>query len=390
LTTIDYETIEEQHQLTTYRKLPITLIKGSGMHVYDSTGREYLDLYGGHAVASTGHCHPTVVKAVQEQTETFIFYSNSTYNDRRALYSQKLAAVAQEGFNKSFFCNSGAEANETALKIARRFTSKTDVISTVTGFHGRTIGSLSATGLGTYRKMFQPIIEDYTFAEFGSIESIESQITDNTAAVIVEPVQSLAGVYVGDTAFYQDLRQLCTDRGVVLIFDEVQTAPGRTGYMFAGSNWDVIPDVISTAKGIASGFPMGVTLVQDHIAETISYGEHGSTFGGGPVVCAAALATIQVIEEENLLETIRTTSANLIEQLSAFEQVKEVRGLGYLLGIETVLPAKDVQKGLFDAGILVGSSSEPSTIRLLPPLITQQEHFDQLVDALGKVFEAGA
>jgi len=192
----------------------------------------------------------------------------------------------------------------------------------------------------------------------------------------------LAGVYMEDAAFYQGLRALCDEHGIVLIFDEVQTAPGRTGEWFAGYNWDVIPDVISTAKGIASGFPMGLVLVRDSIAETISYGEHGSTFGGGPMACAVAMATLEVIENENLLDNIKQVSQNAIAKLNALDIVNEVRGKGFLLGIETPLPAGEVRNHLVDNGILVGTSVQPNTIRLLPPLITQDEHIDTLIAAL--------
>lgn len=382
MTTADIAAAEDRHQLTTYHKIPIAITRGEGVYVFDADGNRYLDFYGGHAVALTGHCHPKVVQAIQRQAERLIFYSNAVYNDRRASYSTILAGITPEGIEQAFFCNSGSEANETAMKIARRYTGKAEIIAMQGSFHGRTIGSLSATGLVHYREQFRPLLTGYQFAEFGDIQSAERLTTQDTAAIILEPVQSMAGVRVGDREYYQALRHLCDDMGVVLIFDEVQTGFGRTGTMFAGEHWDVVPDIITTAKGIASGFPMAATMVNQGIAETISFGEHGSTFGGGPLACAAAEATLEVISQENLVERARDMGAYLKSKLTALPGIKEVRGLGLLLGIETIIPAKRIQAALLQQGCLVGTSADPNVIRLLPPLIVKESHADQLVSAL--------
>lgn len=377
--------LEERYQLKTYAKMPLAITRGEGIFVYDAEGRRYYDFYGGHAVALTGHCHPKVVQAIQAQAAQLLFYSNVVYNDMRALYSQKLAEAAPAGFEQAFFCNSGAESNETALKIARRFTGKSEVVAMETGFHGRTVGALSVTGLGNYRSQVSPLLPGIRFAAFGDLDAVTAQCSDETAAIILEPIPSMAGVQVAEPAFYRGLRQLCDARGITLIFDEVQTGFGRTGTLFAGEHWGVTPDLITTAKGIASGFPMGAVLVTEKIAATIGYGEQGTTFGGGPLACAAALATLEVIIEEDLPARAAETGAYLRARLAGMPGLLAVHGLGLLLGLETALPAKTVQAGLFARGFLTGTSAAPHVLRLMPPLTVEAAHIDALVTALGEV-----
>lgn len=377
--------LEERYQLKTYAKLPLAITRGEGIFVYDAEGNRYFDFYGGHAVALTGHCHPKVVQAIQAQAKRLMFYSNVVYNDIRALYSRKLAEAAPAGFEQAFFCNSGTEANETALKIARRFTGRGEVIAMEEGFHGRTVGSLSVTGLGNYRKQVSPLLPGIRFAPFGDLAAVTAHCTEDIAAVILEPIPSMAGIQVAEPVFYQGLRQLCDARGIALIFDEVQTGFGRTGTLFAGEHWGVTPDLITTAKGIASGFPMGAVLVKAPIAATIGYGEQGTTFGGGPLACAAALATLEVILEENLPAHAAEMGAYLRARLAGMPGLIAVRGLGLLLGLETALPSKTVQAGLFARGFLTGASADPHVLRLMPPLTVQPEHVDALVTALGEV-----
>lgn len=379
---VDIMTLEEQYQLKTYAKMPLAITRGEGVFVYDAEGRQYYDFYGGHAVALTGHCHPRVVQAIQTQAARLMFYSNVVYNDMRALYGQKLAQVSPPGSMQAFFCNSGTEANETALKIARRFTGRTEVIAMAEGFHGRTLGSLSVTGLGNYRSSVSPLLPGIHFAPFGNLDAVKAHCSDETAAIILEPIPSMAGIEVANPAFYLGLRQLCDERGIVLVFDEVQTGFGRTGTLFAGEHWGVVPDLITAAKGMASGFPMGAVLVSVPIAETISYGEQGTTFGGGPLACAAALATLDVILEEQLSAHAAEMGRYLRARLDGMPGLFAVRGLGLLVGLETGLPAKAVQTGLFEQGFITGTSANPHVLRLMPPLIVQPEHIDALVDAL--------
>jgi acetylornithine/N-succinyldiaminopimelate aminotransferase len=375
-------TLEDRHQLKTYHKAPIAIVEGDGLTVTDAEGKTYLDFYSGHAVTLTGHCHPHVVAAIQAQAERLIFYSNIVYNDLRAAYSQLLAQAAPDGIEQAFFCNSGAEANETALKIARRYTGRLEVIAMERGFHGRTVGALSSTGMPHYREMFAPLLPGTHFVPFGDLDAVKALLTGETAAVLLEPIQSIAGVRLADAAYYRGLRALCDANGTVLIFDEVQTGFGRTGTLFAGEHWDVVPDIITSAKGIASGFPMGATLVTQRIAETVSYGEQGATFGGGPLACAAAKATLETILEDDLVSHAAEMGDYIKEKLAPLPGIEEVRGLGLLLGLVTALPAAEVRDALREKGFLVGTSGDPHVLRLMPPLIVQKDHVDELVVAL--------
>lgn len=379
--------IEDRYQLKTYHKAPLAITRGEGIHVYDAEGQAYLDFYGGHAVALTGHCHPQVVQAIQQQAARLMFYSNIVYNDVRAAYSRRLAELSPAGFEQTFFCNSGTEANEVALKIARRYTAKRDIIAMQQGFHGRTLGALSVTGIESYLTQFKPLLPGTHLVPFGDLDAVAAQIKacDDIAAIILEPLQSMAGVCVAEDSYYRGLRQLCDAHKVVLIFDEVQTGFGRTGTLFAGEHWGMQPDIITAAKGIASGFPMGATLVTQKIAQTVSYGEQGSTFGGGPMACAAALATLDVIIAENLVAHAAEMGTYIKTRLGALPGVLEVRGLGLLLGLKTVLPAKVLQSALRDKGFLVGTSFNPAVVRLMPPLIAQPAHVDALAAALDSV-----
>jgi len=367
---------EDLFQLNTYKKLPLSIERGEGVYVFDSEGSRYLDLYGGHAVALTGHCHPDVVQAVKEQVEKLVFYSNVVYSSVRAQASEAIIRVAPSGMDKVFFCNSGAEANETAMKICRRFTGRTKIIAMEGGFHGRTVGALSATGLGDYRKQFTPLLKDYEFVEFGNIDALKQTLGDlisggvanEVAGIILEPVQSMAGVEMADEGYYAELRKICSEHGIVLIFDEVQTGFGRTGHWFFGDGIGVSPDIITLAKGIGGGIPVGGVIISEHISKTIGHGEHGSTFGGGPVACAAILANISVIQGEKLVENARTLGEYLRKELEKLSFVKGVKGKGLLLGVEIEQEAGKLRDFLLDRKIITGTSSKKNILRLLPPL----------------------
>jgi acetylornithine aminotransferase/acetylornithine/N-succinyldiaminopimelate aminotransferase len=373
---------EDRFQLGTYRKLPMAIERGEGVWVYDSEGKRYLDLYGGHAVALVGHCHPVVVSALKDQLEKLVFYSNVVYSSTRALASEAIVSIAPSGMSSVFFCNSGAEANEAALKIARKFSSKKIVVAMEGGFHGRTIGALSATGLGSYRSQFSPVLDHYRFAEFGSISSLEQALGNDAGAVIIEPVQSMAGVEMASDEYYQSLRELCTERGVVLIFDEIQSGFGRTGSWFFGDRIGVTPDIITLAKGIGGGIPIGAVLIRDTMAKTIEYGEHGTTFGGGPAAARALSATIEVIKKENLVKNAEETGGFIVKELQKFSCVKEVRGRGLLLGIEVEGDAAKLRDFLLAHGIITGTSVKKSVLRLLPPLILSSTDAGIFIDAV--------
>jgi acetylornithine/succinyldiaminopimelate/putrescine aminotransferase len=285
--------------------------------------------------------------------------------------------------NRVFFCNSGAEANEAALKIARKFSSKKVVIAMKGGFHGRTIGALSATGLGSYRNQFSPVLDCYRFAEFGSISSLERELGNDAGAVIIEPVQSMAGVEMASDAYYQSLRELCTKRGIILIFDEIQSGFGRTGSWFFGDRIGVAPDIITLAKGIGGGVPIGAVLISDKISKTIEYGEHGTTFGGGPVAARALSATIEVIKKQDLVKNAQNVGEFITKELEKVSVVKEVHGRGLLLGIEVDGDASHLRDFLMEHGIITGTSKKKSVLRLLPPLILTVKDARLFIDAMG-------
>jgi acetylornithine aminotransferase/acetylornithine/N-succinyldiaminopimelate aminotransferase len=378
--------IEEQYQVASYKKFPFAIERGEGVWVYTSEGEKYLDLYGGHAVVSTGHSHPKVVRAISEQAGRLIFYSNLVYNDARARAASKLVEVAPSLLSKVFFVNSGTEANENAMKIARRLTGRLKVISFEGGFHGRTPGSVSATGIKKYQENVSPLLEGHIHAPFGDINAVEKLIDRETAAVILEPIQSMGGARMAAPEFYRELRRLCDEAGAMLIYDEVQTGMGRTGEFFFAGRWGITPDMVTLAKGIASGVPMGAVLMTEEIAKEVKAGELGTTFGGGPIACAALEATVDVIREERLLENVRDNSAYLFDELDRLDSVEEVRGLGYLIGIKFKGErARSFQQGLLEKKIITGLADDVSVLRLLPPLVLGRAEIDLFLSELAKL-----
>lgn len=378
-------TLEEQYQLATYKKMPIVAERGAGVWLYTSDGEKYLDLYGGHAVAGTGHSHPHVVAAIQAQAEKLLFYSNLVYSEARARAAEKLVSVAPAELTKAFFCNSGTEANENAMRMARLSTGRENIITFTGGFHGRTADSISATFLGKYRELGKPNVPGHLAAEFGNIESVRALANESTAAIMLEPIQSMAGVNVAPPEFFLELRRLCNERGIVLIYDEVQTGVGRTGdWFFAGSDAGarVVPDVITLAKALGSGVPVGACLVTDKIAARIKENDLGTTFGGGMIAMAAVTATLEAIENDGMLANVKAVEAYLRERLAEVPQVALVRGRGFLLGLEFHEQAAPVHKALLDRRIITGTSSDPKVLRLLPPLCLSNDEVDLFVEAL--------
>ena len=377
---------EEQYQLATYKKMPIAAERGEDVWIYTSDGDKYLDLYGGHAVAGTGHCHPHVVKAIQEQAGKLLFYSNLVYSSARARAAEKLVSIAPDALTKVFFCNSGTEANENAMRMARMSTRREKIITFSGGFHGRTADAISATFLGKYRELGKPNVPGHLEAEFGNIDSVRELADDMVAAIMLEPIQSMAGVRMAQPDFYRSLRELCDERGIVLIYDEVQTGVGRTGdWFFAGSEAgaNVVPDIVTLAKALGSGVPVGACLVTDAIASQIKENDLGTTFGGGMVAMAAVTATLEAIENDRMLANVKRVEAYLRRRLEEVEQVKAVHGLGFLLGIEFKDKAAPVHQSLLDHKIITGTSSDAKVLRLLPPLCLQEQHVDLFVKALG-------
>lgn len=379
---------EDEFQLATYKKMPIAAERGDGVWIYTGDGDKYLDLYGGHAVAGTGHCHPQVVQAIREQAEKLLFYSNLVYSDARARAAEKLVSIAPAALRKAFFCNSGTEANENAMRMARRSTGREKIVTFSGGFHGRTADAISATFLGKYREIGKPNVPGHLAAEFGDIEAVRALVDDTVAAIMLEPIQSMAGVRLAQPEFYRALRELCDERGVVLIYDEVQTGVGRTGeWFFAGSaaGDGVVPDVVTLAKALGSGVPVGACLVTDAISSHIRENDLGTTFGGGMLAMAAVTATLEAIQNDGMLANVQTVEAHLRERLREVEQVIAVRGLGFLLGIEFADKAAPVHKALLERKIITGTSSEANVLRLLPPLCLTAADVDLFVTQLEEI-----
>lgn len=381
----DIKTEEDAFQLATYKKMNIAVERGLGSRVWTSAGDEYLDLYGGHAVCATGHCHPHVVKAIKEQADRALFYSNLVYSEIRGRAAEKLVSVAPASLSKAFFCNSGTEANENAMRIARMATARENIVTFKGGFHGRTADSISATFLGKYRDIGKPNVPGHVAAQFDDIESVRAVADENTAAIMLEPIQSMAGVKEAQPSFFRELRDLCDEIGACLIFDEVQTGVGRTAnWFFAGSELagGVVPDIVSLAKSLGSGIPVGACLVNNRVSSTIKENDLGTTFGGGMIAMAAVLATLEAIENDRMIENSRTVEKHLREQLTSIDDVVEVTGKGCLLGIRFGVPASEIHSKLLNKKIITGTSSDPSVLRLLPPLCVTIDEIDQFVEAL--------
>lgn len=380
--------VEDRFQLATYKKMPLAAERGEGVWIYTHDGEKYLDLYGGHAVAGTGHCHPHVVQAIREQADKLLFYSNLVYSGARAAAAEKLVGVAPQALTKAFFCNSGTEANENAMRMARMATGREKIITFSGGFHGRTADAISATFLGKYREIGKPNVPGHVEAAFGDIESVRAVVDDTVAAIMLEPIQSMAGVTMAAPGFYRLLRELCDDSGVVLIYDEVQTGVGRTGeWFFAGSaaGDGVVPDVVTLAKALGSGVPVGACLVTEAISSHIKENDLGTTFGGGMLAMAAVTATLEAIQNDEMLANVNAVEAHLRERLREIEQIVAVRGLGFLLGIEFNDKAAPIHKALLERKIITGTSSNANVLRLLPPLCLSVDEVDLFVNELAEI-----
>src|SRR5215204_6872454 len=376
---------EERFQLATYKKMPVAAQRGQGVWIYTTDGERYLDLYGGHAVCGTGHCHPHVVQALREQADKLLFYSNLVYSETRACAAKKLVSIAPAQLAKAFFCNSGTEANENAMRMARMCTGRENVITFSGGFHGRTADAISATFLGKYREIGKPNVPGHVAAEFGNIEQLRALADKEYAAIMLEPIQSMAGVTEAAPEFFRGLRESCDEHGIILIFDEVQTGVGRTGNWFFGGSGlagGVEPDIISLAKSLGSGVPVGACLLNEKVSADIKTNDLGTTFGGGMLAMAAVTATLEAIENDRMRENITEIESYLRERLKEIEEVVAVHGKGGLLGIEFTENCKPFHTKLLENKIITGTSSKPNVLRLLPPLCVKKEEIDLLIDAL--------
>lgn len=354
--------------LPVYAQFPVRPVRGRGSWLIDEDGEEWLDAYGGHAVAATGHSHPDVVRAIADQAADLLFYSTAVAHPRREELAAKLVELCPGPLERVFLCNSGAEANENALHLARRYTGRQTVVSVKGGWHGRTAATLACTDGARYeeaaRRSGIPLSRK---VPFNDIAALEAAVDASVAAFIVEPVQGFAGARDCDPAFLQAARHLCDQHGVVLIFDEVQCGVGRCGAFSAAESFGVVPDVLTFAKGLGAGIPIAAVIATDEVTRSISLGDLGSTFGGGPVPCAAALANIAVIERDRLIENAVEVGGYLAGAARSLG-VAQVSGRGLLLGLHVARPAAEVQAALFRHRILTGTSTDPQVLRLLPPL----------------------
>lgn len=375
---------EDTFLIPTYKKMPLALVRGRGCYVWDADGNRYLDFYGGHCVTALGHCPARVVDAIQKQSERLLFYSNVVYNDTRAHAARLLAEMAP--LHRIFFCNSGTEAIETALKIARKSTGRNGIISTKNGFHGRTLGSLAATWNPSYRDPFKDVLASaHYFAEFGDLESVESILSRNEdiAAILLEPIQSIAGIVEASSDYFHGLRELCNRHDVLLIFDEIQTGVGRTGTFSISEQFGITPDMITLAKSLGSGIPVGALLLSDQLSDEVQYGDQGSTFGGGMIAMSAVIATLESIQNDGLMERASEIFDAIATAIKPY--VIEVRGHGCLIGIKTGLSTSDLLPALRKNGVLAGGSADANVMRLMPPLITNAEHVSEFAEAFKDV-----
>ena len=376
--------IETKHSAGTYAKQPLVIVRGQGASLFDANGVEYLDCSSGHGVANLGHANPKVAEAIFKQASTLITLFETFPNDKRAELMKKLTSLI-DGMDRVFLCNSGTEAVEAAFKFARISTGRINILAAMRAFHGRTYGSLSATFNKKYREGFEPLVPGFSHIAYNNIEALEKAVNEDTAAVILEVVQGEGGVYPASAEYIQAARRICDERGALLIVDEIQSGFGRTGKMFAMQHFGVIPDLLTCAKSLAGGVPMGAVLI-GHGVRNLTPGVHGSTFGGNPLACAAAIAALAVIEEEDLPRQAEEKGAYLMDKLRKIESsnIREVRGMGLMIGIEMKQKVAPYIKALQEKKI-IALNAGMTVIRLLPPLVISYEQLDHLVDILTEV-----
>lgn len=385
---------EEFYTGNLYQKFPMTISKGEGCKVWDNEGKEYIDCMGGYGVALVGHRNQRVVKALNVQLEKLITCHMSVYNNTRLEFLRKLSTIVPKNLTKFFFTNSGTESVEAAIKFARKFTGKTGILSLNGGYHGKTLGALSVTHNEKYRKSFMPLLDTVEFISYSGLDSVNdvlhSKKSYEIGTVIIEPIQGESGIIMPPPDFLQGVRKMCNENELVLIFDEIQSGLGRTGKMWAGEHWNVEPDIMCLAKGIAGGIPMGMTLMRSDILDCLKVGEHSSTFAGNPLACAAGSATIDSLVKDRLVNNSQIMGQKfkegLLELKDKYKIIRDVRGLGMMIGIEMRFDVKEI---LFDGiknGLLLLYSGR-NIIRLLPPLVMNEENVKKSLEILDKLFQ---
>jgi acetylornithine/N-succinyldiaminopimelate aminotransferase len=383
---MDISELEKKCLARTYGRQPIALVRGMGARVWDSKGKEYIDCFSGLAVLNVGHSHPKVVEAVTEQVAEIMHSSNVYHIIPQVELAELLYRVT--GGYKSFFCNSGAEANEAAIKLVRKYKGKSQIIAAKNSFHGRTIATLSATGQEKYKRNFEPLCKEFTHVKFGDMEDLEQALTKETAAVMLEPIQGEGGVVVPSQDYLLDVRKLCDENNVLLILDEVQTGFGRMGELFAWQLYKIKPDIFTVAKALGGGFPIGAMLARGDVMDVFKVGDHASTFGGNHLACTVAKAALEVIIEEKLPQRAEKLGEYLMSRLMELqgnhEVIRDVRGRGLMVGIELKKNGSYVVEAARERGVLLNCTHE-NVVRLLPPLVVKKEQLDRVVKVLDEV-----
>ena len=367
---------EDQYLGNLYQRFPVTIEKGQGAHVWDVNNKEYIDCMGGYGVALVGHRNERVVNAIKAQIGNILTVHSSFYNKTREEFLENLIKVAPKGLSQVHLNNSGSESVEAAIKFARKFSGKKGMVAMKGSYHGKSMGALSLTFNPKYRKSFQPLVEKVSFSSYGDIDELRDTVDKDTAFVILEPIQGESGIHVPPDSFLQDVRKLCDENKILLIFDEIQSGLGRTGSMWAADHWKTVPDIMCVAKGIAGGVPMGVTLVRPDILSVMKKGEHSSTFGGNPLSCAAGTATIQALTQDGLIENAKDMGQKfqrgLDELKSKHKIIREIRGKGLMIGVELKFEVKDILMEGIKNGLLLLYSGR-NILRFLPPLVISEE-----------------
>ena len=384
----DLINFENRLMANVFAKRPVVIIRGKGALVWDINGKEYVDCMGSYGVAILGHSHPKIVEAVCKQAETLISCHASLYNNKRTEFLQKLVSITPKGLNKAFLSNSGAESVECAIKLARKYTGKSEIIAVMGGYHGKTMGALSATWEKKYRVPFEPLVPEFKHVPPDNLEKLSEAVTDKTAAVLLEPIRGEGGVRVPPDDFLPGVRELCDEKDVLLILDEVQTSFGRTGKLFGCEHWGVTPDVMCLAKPFAGGLPIGITVAKEPVMSAFKVGEHSSTFSGSPLVCAAGCAAIDVLVKEKLAGRATNLGgyfkARLKELQGKYKILKEVRGLGLMLGMELRYDVHNIILKTMERGVLMLDAGR-NVLRFLPPLVIEKEQIDKTISVLDEV-----
>ena len=381
----------KDYVMPTYITFPLVIERGKGIHVWDASGKKYLDFFPGWAVSGIGHSHKKVVKAIKNQAGRLIHVSNNYFHEGQAELAKEIVSNSFPG--KVFFCNSGAEANEAAIKLARKFGNpeRNEIITAERSFHGRTLATVTATGQDKFQKGFEPLPAGFVTVPFNDLEALGRAVSPKTAGIMLEPIQGEGGIRVADAKYLAAVRKLCTEKNILLILDEVQSGMGRTGRMFSYQNSGIVPDMLTLAKALGGGYPIGALVANAKIADTLGPGTHGTTFGGSPLACAASLAVFKAIKKENLLKNATVMGAYLQKRLNELKKrhsiIREVRGMGLMVGVELAVEGKKIYEDCLEKGLLI-NCTQGNVLRIMPPITVKKSEIDQAVSILDKVLAA--